>query len=379
MRVAFRSRPDTLAPQMSLFDWACRVGQVSGTTGQAWRFLRPGLYIFNYHRIGDAESAPFDPNVFSCTTNRFAEHVDLIRSRFNVINVAQLLEAIERGSRSTDPLAMITFDDGYRDNFTEALPILRSTGTSAVFFVPTAYIGTNHVPWWDDVAWSIKHAEREDLGDVPWLRDVVLGPIGTKRISRVLSAFKRSNLSIEVKLRQLREATGCSLPEVPDRGLFMSWDEVRLLRQAGMDVGSHTHSHRILGHLDLVEQRAELEMSKRVLETQLGEPIHTLAYPVGKAATYSTDTQEIARSCGYRAAFTFVAGYNRHPIDNPFELRRQGVDSNMSAEELRFSTVRVSWGLDNLQVTAQARHAVRSLMMLIRRTPPAERNQHGGV
>ncbi len=104
----------------------------SGALALRWRFLSPGLYVFNYHRIGDSSITAFDPNVFSCDEEHFDAHLKLIASRFRVINTSELLELIESGARITEHLAMITFDDGYADNYSKAFPLLAARDLPAV-------------------------------------------------------------------------------------------------------------------------------------------------------------------------------------------------------------------------------------------------------
>ncbi|RKY17929.1 MAG: hypothetical protein DRQ55_14595 [Planctomycetota bacterium] len=312
--------------------------RLAGLAAYRWRTLPPAVYIFNYHRVGDAGKTRFDPNVFSCDEAHFALQVRLIRARFDVIRMSQLLDLIESGRRPQRPLAMITFDDGYRDNYAAAFPILRSEGVPAVFFLPTSYIGSTRVPWWDEVAMMVRQAKQAQLEIEPWCERLPIGPPHGEAIRQVLAAFKRSELPIELKLQQLRDATGCSLGERDGAELFMNWDEVRELSAAGMDIGSHTHTHRILAHLDLTEQEQELRMSKAILEGQLGTPVDTLAYPVGGASAYTQETQELARRCGYRAAFNFIANANPCPTTSPFDLYRMGVGDNAEPADFRFLT-----------------------------------------
>lgn len=312
--------------------------RVTGVTPYRWRTLRGGIYVFNYHRVGNAEITEFDPNVFSCDEQHFARQIELIRSRFEVINVARLLEMIDTGAKLREPFAMITFDDGYRDNYTHAFPILRASRTPAVFFLPTDFIGKSKLAWWDEIAWLLKHARNRDLREVPWLDGVRPQQCSSRSIRDVLTAFKRSSLEVDTKLQQLRSATGCALTDADVANLFMNWDDVRSMRREGMDFGSHTHSHRILSHLKIETQHAELATSKQVLEAELGEPIFTLAYPVGNASTYTTETQSMAESSGYRAAFSFIAGVNEQPATNRFELRRIAVEENAEPKDLCFAT-----------------------------------------
>jgi peptidoglycan/xylan/chitin deacetylase (PgdA/CDA1 family) len=336
--VAFREGAGNLRVPMewnALFRSLC---QLSGMTAFAWRRLPPGLFIFNYHRIGNPATTPFDPAVFSCSEDRFAEHVQLIRSRFEVIGMAELLTMVNDRTTPRCPMAMITFDDGYRDNYTKAFPVLQATGTPAVFFLTSSFVGSSCIAWWDEVVWQARRIPVERLAQIPWLQDRILTQPLPQIARQVLRAFKRSTLPIDEKLAQLRTASGCVVGAGDRSGLFMDWDDVRAMRRAGMGIGSHCHTHPILSHLSPSEQRAELETSKRIIQEELGEDVHALAYPVGGFGAYSADTIEAARSCDYRVAFTFVAGVNERPCQNPFELRRIGVEEDVSSDHFRFVT-----------------------------------------
>jgi peptidoglycan/xylan/chitin deacetylase (PgdA/CDA1 family) len=307
----------------------------SGLLAYAWAHLRGGIYVFNYHRIGDARTTDFDPNVFSSDELHFSQQIRVLKSRFRIIDVKGLLDIIDAGDSVRAPLAMITFDDGYRDNYDVAFPILQSMQVPAVFFVPSSYIGSDIVPWWDEVAWLIRRTEQRTL-DVPWLQNqAVLSGDRGPFIRLVLTAFKRSELSIDAKLEQVRAATGCRIDLAARAGLFMTWDHVRQMRAAGMDIGSHTHSHRILGHLGPGEQEAELATAKAMIEKELGEPIHTLAFPVGGPGTYTSTTQALAKQCGYKAAFNFRPGVNDKPASQPFDLHRLAVEGNAGPDDIR--------------------------------------------
>ncbi|MBV9122614.1 MAG: polysaccharide deacetylase family protein, partial [Planctomycetes bacterium] len=119
----------------------------SGMTAVKWRSLPRALYCFNYHRVGNRTATLYDRDVFSCTGDQFRQHVLLIQERFDLVNLDRLLFLLRHGDADGKPLALLTFDDGYVDNFEIAFPILCELGASAVFFLPTAFIGTRHVPW----------------------------------------------------------------------------------------------------------------------------------------------------------------------------------------------------------------------------------------
>lgn len=119
------------------------------------------------------------------------------------------------------------------------------------------------------------------------------------------------------------------------RRLFLGWEQIRKMRRAGMEFGSHTKSHEILSHLTAEFQRREIVESKAILERELGEPVDALAYPVGGFRSYTPATQAMVRQAGYRMAFIFEPGINRDLVAQRYELRRMSVDRNVSIDGVR--------------------------------------------
>ncbi len=330
----------------------------SGVTAYRWRHLRPGLYVFNYHRVGDEDATPFDPNVFSCDEAHFDEQLATIKSRFRLVTIADLTEMLESGRSPRVPLALITFDDGYRDNYTNAFPILKALQISGVFFVPTSFIGSEAVPWWDEIAWMVKNTQRENI---IWSgsQSIRVNPQNIKSaIRETLQAFKRDATPVDVKLQRLRSAMDCRMPIDAALSLFMNWNEIREMRAAGMEVGSHSLSHSILAHLSEQEQLQELSKSKEIIERELGETISSVAYPVGGSTTYTTMTEQLAAQCGYQMAFSFNSGFNREIGSCRFDLRRLAVEGNVGAEYVRF--ISVFAGID-LSVSKRMRRVIQLL------------------
>ncbi|HKB39778.1 MAG TPA: polysaccharide deacetylase family protein, partial [Gemmataceae bacterium] len=299
--------------------------------------LPSGLYCFNYHRVGDPATTDFDRGVYSCTAQRFEEHVVFVKEKCEVLNLDRLSFFARHGYSGRKPLALITLDDGYSDNYSVAFPILRKYGVSAVFFLPTAFIGTSRLPWWDEIAWQVRRVAGKTIrlegADEPF-------PVGEddaeRNIHRVLKYVKSRPLSIERQVEEIRGACGgCSPPRVGGERLFMSWAEVREMRSLGMDIGSHTHTHRLLAHLDRAEQMEELGRSKEILEGVLGDRVTSVAYPVGSRAAYTQETCELAEAAGYSLGFNYSSHNNPFPLSRPLEIGRLAVDDNISPRALR--------------------------------------------
>lgn len=172
------------------------------------------LLVLNYHRIGNAADTPFDSNVFSATTEDLDSQIAYLKRRFHM---ATLEEAVagEGGDASRRTSVLITFDDGYLDNYTLAFPILRSHAVQGVFFLPTAFVGTGKLPWWDEIAWIIKQSRRRQIR-LSYPQDAVfdLDADGVARVSmQILRMFKQPAVKDTGRfLAGLEEACEASRP-----------------------------------------------------------------------------------------------------------------------------------------------------------------------
>jgi peptidoglycan/xylan/chitin deacetylase (PgdA/CDA1 family) len=172
-------------------------------------FFRNIAVIVAFHRVLEAPS-PSDP--LSIDTRTFERFCRYFARHFDIVSLPQLARSLQAGGSVSRQLA-ITFDDGYRDNFEHAAPILSRLSLPATFFVVTQWIGTDVVPWWDDAA-GVRH---------PW----------------------------------------------------MTWDEVRVLRRLGFDIGAHTRTHVDLGQVTGKEARDEILGARLELQAQLISPSGT--------------------------------------------------------------------------------------------------------
>ena len=116
-----------------------------------------GLVGLNYLRIGDGRQSPFDRGLWSATAEAFDEQLAWIKKNYDVVSPADL-PAAKSGRR-----VIITFDDGYRDNYTAAFPVLQRHGLPATFFVATGFIDEPRLPWWDEIAWMVRSSKRTGL------------------------------------------------------------------------------------------------------------------------------------------------------------------------------------------------------------------------
>jgi peptidoglycan/xylan/chitin deacetylase (PgdA/CDA1 family) len=293
---------------------------------------RDTLLVLNYHRIGKPEDDLFDPGLFSATAEQFNDQISYLKSHLSPVTLEEALSFVDGTLKEKERRCrvLITFDDGYLDNYQIAYPILRSHGVQGVFFLATGMVGSCHVPWWDHIAYLMKTARRHRFTlRYPTDLAVDIDRNGLPESLRaVLKSFKDpKNSDPEFFIRELADAgQGQDLPETLRR--FLDWSEAREMHEGGMAFGSHTHSHHVLSQLEPDRQYEELSKSRAILKEQLGFEIDVLGYPVGARASFTSQTEKLAREIGYRAAFSFYGGTNFSTQISRFDVHRIGIYRN---------------------------------------------------
>ena len=112
-----------------------------------------GVLVLNYHRIGSGDESPFDRGLWSADAEEFSDQIRFCKSQLEVITPDDIPRVVANGSGR---YALITFDDGYRDNYEIAFPILKAEGVPATFFIATGFVDTPRLPWWDEIAWMVR-------------------------------------------------------------------------------------------------------------------------------------------------------------------------------------------------------------------------------
>lgn len=300
------------------------------------KYILPnGLYCFNYHRVGNAKSSQYDPNVFSCDEGRFIEHIKYIHENFTVIKLEDVSTILDN-TLTNKKYALITFDDGYIDNYLCAFPILKRNAISATFFLATNFINDIEIPWWDKIAYLVRNAQVDKVKLTDWPKTIVFNKNNiSDSIRQVLDMVKiTKEQPIESVLSELeRKLNITSEKLVNNEPLFMTWDMVREMNEAGMDFGSQTCSHRIMSHLNSEIQDVEAKLSKQVIENEINCNIKAFAYPVGGANSFTAETIQIIKKY-YLLSFSFISGINTSKDLNKFTIERISVDSNVSAPQL---------------------------------------------
>jgi len=308
----------------------------------AWLDRAPGLLCLTYHRVGDAEESLLDPGVWSASAEEFDAQLRYLKRHFDVADPADLGQILRRGRGR---FVLLLFDDGYRDNFEVALPILRQHGMRAAFFVTTGFVDRPRLAPWDEMAWMVRTSARDRIPRNGWLSGPVVfdGPSRAGALVCLATRYRAlPPMTVEPFLDYLAEATGSGrAPACVAKELWMTWDMVRQLCAAGMSVGGHTVNHPALARLVPDEQRREIEGCARRLREELGAPMPLFSYPFGGVDSYDQATKIALRRAGVQFAFSFAGGFHafRQPFD-PYAIPRTSVARDDGLDLFR---ARVCW------------------------------------
>jgi len=297
-----------------------------------WR----GLVVLNYHRIGQAAGAPYDHGLWSASQEDFSEQMRFLQRHMDLVDPVDLAQLRDR---PRGRYAMVTFDDGYRDNYEAALPVLRHERVRATFFVATGFIDRPSLPWWDEIAWMVRTSRQSRLDLRPWLDTPVDidEPARERAVRTLLRAYKTlPDERLQAYLTAVGEATGSGRagPGHADH-FWMTWDMLREMRDAGMTIGGHTVNHPVLANMGIAQQREEILRCGQRLAEELGRPMDCFSYPVGNPAAFDERTREVLAEAGVRWAFSYYGGYRRFDDWDPYDIRRVAVETETSGPWFR--------------------------------------------
>lgn len=290
-----------------------RTGGLAAVLAARARLRLPVLSILTYHHVCDPDpDYRFDPETADVTPDQFRRHMQLVKRHFTVIGIDELLAALDGAKLPPNP-CLVTFDDGYRSNLDVALPVLRDLGMRAVFFIATSFVSERRLYWWDRVAYIVATSTRPKLElSYPRPMTVDLGDKAAARAVLVKVIKDEQGLDLERYLLEATSAAGVAWPRDIERALadelIMTWDDVRKMRDAGMDIESHSRGHRVLQTLDAAGLRDELDGARADLARELGRPARVIAYPVGRTIVPYPKVREAVAAAGYRCGLTNASG-----------------------------------------------------------------------
>lgn len=285
------------------------------------------IQVLAYHRVTDENDCYFSP----IRVEHFDKQMEFLREKFEVISAE---ESVERLSKNDVPpnCVVVTFDDGYRDNFSYAFPILKKYDIPATIYLATGCIQEMDVLWHDQICSAFKQTSEttlnlEDFNDETY--DFTNPEERISALYRVLWSLREipnEKRILWTKIIQERLGLKRAVRESSGERVMLNVEELRTLRDGGIALGAHTVSHPILSQTSLVHARQEICRSKSDIESQLQVQVKTFAYPSGRRGDFNEEVKELVKEEGFAGAFSMIYGANEFGGDL-FELRRIPIGS----------------------------------------------------
>ncbi|MBN1210978.1 MAG: polysaccharide deacetylase family protein [candidate division Zixibacteria bacterium] len=294
--------------------------QVAGDRETENKYLMKGLYVFQ---------------------STFDKQMSYLKKKYKPIALSQLVELLVNNQPIPENSVIITFDDGWRDNFQHAYPILKKYDIPATIFMTTDFIETGKIFWFLKAAVlhqyggltfeqfsgifgnykkEIKRASKESSENYPRL---IYNDL--EEFMEFLKQFK--NGQILKLLDEMAAISHSDIKEFLNWRLMLNWTEINEMKDL-VEIGSHGCSHHIMTFLEPEVIKKELTESKKILEEKTGRPITLFAYPNGD---YNDDIKEKVRDAGYRAAICTTGTDNTDDQHDLFAIKRLNVHEGISA------------------------------------------------
>lgn len=227
----------------------------------AWsRGKKNKLLVLRYHSVNDYRKHEVNVRI-----NTFRKQMEFLARCYQPVSLKEAVEDLKEKRQLPDNAVVVTFDDGYKDNYTNVYPILKKLNIPATIFLVVGYVGTDKI---------LPH----DIGDCP------------------------------------------------ENNYLLSWDQVKKMAQDGFDFGSHTTSHVNLGKCN-IDLKNEISASKKIIERELERGVWAISYPFGLITDFSSAVKQMASEAGYSCGCSAMNGVNDSGTDI-FELRRIGIEAS---------------------------------------------------
>ena len=305
---------------------------------RSFRLAHRGRYltVLCYHRILErGADFLFDDDLVSASPAQFASELRFIARHYQVINFKMLREHLERDGKFPPRALIITFDDGYIDNYEVAYPLLEKHGLTAVMFVTAGYMGVRKLFWWDRLAYVAKTAKRPAASiEEPIRLAVDLDSFTARQDAArhlIHTAKTLSERDKETFIRRLAERFEV---EIDERAFAttMGWNDLRTMSAAGIEIGAHSVSHPIFSNVDSGLLAREVSESKALIEKELGLEVISFGspgrgrIPADAKARFEKTLRGLIAESGYAFSTMYHWGLVYESEFDPYGIRRIGIE-----------------------------------------------------
>ena len=313
-----------MAPASIPKNWIKKTLLKTGSLRLAARFAMPAAVMLMYHSV--VENATLTENTIGTSKSSaiFEAHMRALARQFTPVSIDQVVAFVNGGAELPPRSVVVTFDDGFLDNYEVALPILNRYGIPATIYVLVDAVHTGIAPWYCRINYALRTTKKPAWTDPENGHTFALDSpeSRTQALAAAWGAGARKTGAAQAEyVRHLEESLEIQLPPEMNR-LMLNWDQVRALKKAGHVIGAHTLTHPNLAHVTTEEAQSEIAGSKQRLEKELGEPVDHFSYPhPALNPNYSQQTIQITRDQGFKSAVLTTSGPVRRG-DDPLSLHR---------------------------------------------------------
>ncbi|RJP20683.1 MAG: polysaccharide deacetylase family protein [Candidatus Abyssobacteria bacterium SURF_5] len=307
--------------------------------------------VLSYHRVlpADLLSGQLTQRSLLVPAESFRRHMMYIRKNYRVVTADELARALHSGKGFSQPSCAVTFDDGWRDNYLYAFPILKEFAIPATLFVAVNHIETGQDFWPERLARLLSSIESSNP-NLDLLKEML--PIKANAHSTPAEFANLATISLKDKplarieqiLAQLEAMPGLRRNHIRTERPISYWHELEEMIESGLvTVGSHTLSHVILPREDDKVRTEEVVRSREIIEEKLRRPVLHFAYPNGE---FDDATESLVKDSGYRSAFTCLNGVNG-ATTSPYRIRRIHIFDPQDTGQNGFSEIQFSIRISN--------------------------------
>jgi peptidoglycan/xylan/chitin deacetylase (PgdA/CDA1 family) len=280
---------------------------------------RREVLILTYHRFSK------QPDLLTIAESEFEDHLVYLKNNCNIISLAEAVRLFETGEEPAANTVVITIDDGYRDAYEIAFPVLKKHGMPATLFVITDFIDGKIWLWTDLMRFALLNTDKTSI-------DITFGELGNvsgelqDKDSRIrLAGALNDRLKLlpddekNAKIDEIAGGLNVVLDSSPPAEYGpVTWDQAREMERDGIQIECHTVTHPIMTNIDDVRLENELSDSKRVISERIGKDVNHFCYPNG---SFDKRVRDAVAAAGFKSAVTTKYGFCDRS-DDQFSLRR---------------------------------------------------------
>ncbi|KPK02996.1 MAG: hypothetical protein AMK71_00350 [Nitrospira bacterium SG8_35_4] len=292
------------------------------------------LLVVMYHGVSRTN---YDPIWTQLPERIFSEHMEYLAASYKVVSLSRLISCIRQERPLPERAALITFDDGLRNNYSVAFPVLKKFSIPATIFLTADFIGTNKILWFDELFFLIQKAFEEgySLKDIGFMKNASFDDknmrdnyyLAVEEMKRMSENARNNSMNlirtkVDIKTELLLE----------DFGILTQEQIVEMDRSGLVEFGLHTATHQILSTIPQDRWKTELKEPRAQLSAMIGKDTPGFCYPNGRPETDFNDSHvAYLKECGYSCAFTTESVL--YPLEgDPFRIGRIPAGNDITSD-----------------------------------------------